>query len=424
MRALGLAVAGLLLVVAPSANAAVSAPIGSTPTTLYAHLLDVQDFPVNTQPPQFLFERSPGVALAAHTLSCLPDPPAGGNPFMDSHSWHGFSTPTYVDYDFMQDGRPRYNNQRGLAWDIPVDTSVPATLHWYLAQQSPLGGADTVPVPVPNVVVQATIREPDAISVDDSAYDTGPTLAQGRSAPAILAGEASQGVRHGMVDGQHVYSFTVPLAFDAARLPRATGYTVRVDAYIESDACAPGGGGLMPNGFVPFMDADHLPRVELTVQDPLRVQMLRPGFVNGTVLIEAEFASAWGAYDVDEGNITLEVVGPQGAVAHHQEYLIQRTVEWGHFLEPVRAAWTLPASDALPPGLYNVTLVIRNDQHTATAFAQAAFHIDPNVAYPAPEGGGRPAVAETTQAMPAPTPALLLALLLLGLAVRRRFGNR
>jgi hypothetical protein len=423
MRVLGLAVAGLLLVVAPSVDAAVSAPIGPTPTTLYFHLLDVQHFPINTQPPQMLFERGPAVGLATHTLSCLPNPPAGGTPFMDSHSWYGFSTPTYVEYDFMQEGRPRYNAWRGLSWDIPVDASAPATLHWYLAQESPLEGADAAPVPVPNVVVQATLREPDAISPDDSAYDTGPALAHGRSAPAILAGEASQGVRHAMVDGQHVYAFTVPLAFDSARLPRATGYTVRVDAYIESDACDPGTGGLMPTGFAPFMHPDHLPRIELTVQDPLRIEGLKPGFVNGTVLIEADFASAWGAYDVDEGNITLEVVGPQGTVAHRQEYLIQRTHEWGHFLEPVRAAWTLPDSDALPPGLYNVTLVIQNDQKTATAFAQAAFSLDPDVAYPAPEGGGRPRVSETTQAMPAPTPVLVLGLLLLGLAVRRRFGN-
>ncbi|MFA5944218.1 MAG: hypothetical protein WC876_07115 [Candidatus Thermoplasmatota archaeon] len=411
-----------LLATVPASDAqSVSAPVGSTPTTLYMHLLDVQDFPVNTQEPDPRFTNTPAIGLAANTLTCLPNPPTGGAPIQDFHTWHGYSTPTYVEYDFTQDGKPRTNPIRGLSWNVSLDAAVPPTLHWYLAVRSTPDGANPVPIPVANVVVEAAIRAPDAISLDDSGYETGPAIAAGRSAPALLAGDATQGAEHFIAAGTHVYGFTVPLAYQADSIPGTVGYTITIRAFIDTPACPVDNGGVMTGEVVPYADADHWPRIDLAARDVLRIESLAPRFDNGSVRIDAVFNSVWGSYDVDEDNVTVDIQGPDGPVAVQLETFVQRTHEWAHFTEPVRATWSLPDEGGLPSGLYRVTLTVNNDQKTATVAAYAAFQLDPNRAYPAQEGGLPPEPG--IQAMPSVASALLALGLLVAVASRRRVDH-
>ena len=406
-----------LLAAVPAIDAqSVSAPVGSTPTVLYMHLLNVQDFPVNTQEPDPRFTEVQAIGLATHTLSCLPAVPMV-NPG-DYHTWYGYSTPTYVEYDVTQDGHPRVNPARGLSWNVSLDDAVAPTLHWYLTVRSTPDGANPVPLPIANVVVEAMIRAPDAISVDDSGYETGPIIAAGRSAPALLAGDATQGAEHFMAGGAHVYGFTVPLSYESEFIPGATGYNLILRAFIDTPACPVEDGSLMAGQVVPFADAQHWPRIDLVARDVLRIEALAPRFDNGSLRIGATFNSAWGSYDVDEGNVTLGVEGPNGAVAVRLEEFIQRTHEWYHFTEPVQATWALADQEALPSGIYRVTLSVHNDQHTATAAAYAAFQLGPDRAYPAQEGGQPPNVGDA-QAMPSAAPALLAVALLVAVAGRR-----
>src|SRR5687767_13125078 len=101
----------LSLVAAPGATAqeiGINNPNVSTPTTLYFHLIDFQDFPINTQLPDDRFTSSEGIGLATHSLNCLPNPNdlagQGGAPFTDNTKYYGYSSPSYVEYNFEQDG--------------------------------------------------------------------------------------------------------------------------------------------------------------------------------------------------------------------------------------------------------------------------------------------------------------------------------
>jgi hypothetical protein len=384
----------LLLVVALVALPAASAQVGiSNPddgaVTLNVHFVGSQDFPINTQPMQFgEWSGEPGTGLATHSFTCVENPPAGASPFQQWHAFYGYSSPSYVEYDFMENGRPRTAHERQLGYNATLDAGVPPILHWFLTTQTglpPTGGVgtDVLPVPVPNVVVQATMRVGDSISPDDLGYDTGPVVAQGRSEPALLAADASEGVEHSMADGRHVYGFKVPMAIEQAAIGD-TGYFLRVDVFVDNPACAdPGGAGTaMPNLVANFADPDHRPSITTGVLHPLRIQSLEPRF-NGTLVeVTGTIQSVWGNYDVDEGNLTLSLEGPTGSLVLMPASIVQRTHEHNHHADPVEVTWVWNRTDA-PDGFYWLNLTAMNDQHTANATATAAVRLGPDEAFPA-----------------------------------------
>src|SRR5688500_14912669 len=108
VRAVAASIALALLLALPvSAKApGISNPDTPSPVTLYMHLIDIQDFPINTQRPAEGYTSSNGVGLLTSTTSCLPD--AGA--YDTSQAWHtayGYSSPSYVEYDIQQGGKPR-----------------------------------------------------------------------------------------------------------------------------------------------------------------------------------------------------------------------------------------------------------------------------------------------------------------------------
>src|SRR5688572_18809847 len=110
----------LSLAAAPGATAqeiGINNPNASTPTTLYFHLIDFQDFPINTQLPDDRFTSNEGIGLATHSTNCIDNPPAGGSPFTDNQKYYGYSSPSYVEYNFEQDGKPRTHPERGISYD-------------------------------------------------------------------------------------------------------------------------------------------------------------------------------------------------------------------------------------------------------------------------------------------------------------------
>lgn len=402
-----------LLVLVPLAGAQASVEPATVGTTLYFHLLDVQDMPINTQEPDPAFADAMAFGLGANTLTCLDPatgPASGGFTSQDYHVSHGYSSNSFVEYGSPSgDGRPRTHPERGLAYDIPLDRSVQPVLHWFLAEASPSGPADAQRAPLPDVTVRAEVRASDSVSVDDKAYDTGLLLMDGATRPVTASGgqvlgDGATQVTASQAGGRWVYDFAVPLRIQTDLLPRVSGFTVRIDTQVAGVPCA--GGKVMPATVEPFTDAAHRPRIELRHGEPLRAAEPVVASAAGQVTLRWNVTSAWGAYDVDAANASLRVYGP-AAVEPVLAATVQRTVEHGHLLEPVEWTWTLDAR-GLPDGRYTAVLEAPNLQRTATASAERVFYVHEGRVIP-----------ESPQQAPAP-PLAALAGLALAAVLRRR----
>jgi hypothetical protein len=403
---LAFAIAALFLGLAPAAQAqtpeiGIKNPNASTPTTLYMHLIDFQDFPINTQKPDDRYNDASGIGLATNTATCVPKPPAGtGNPFQAFHTYYGYSSPSYVEYNFEQDGKPRTHPERGISYDAQIDQSAPFYLYWYVQTSTgaPSGNLpsdpNNAPVVVPNMVVQATIRAGDAISVDDKAYNSGPELVAGKTHPATIgAGQqpvdpSSPGSPHPDVrlvsgappNGPYVYEFRVPMSVSTPVIPRATGYNLRIDMYMDVPTCNTSpDAAVMANNVWPWTSAQFRPRMETSIMDPIRLEYLHPQFVGDDLVIHTSMNSAWGNYDVNEQDpdgIQVSVTGPSPATSLAKAAIVQRTHEHYHHQEAVDITYVWPyKTDRAANGLYTVDVKFMNDQRTATAEGVAQFEI-------------------------------------------------
>jgi hypothetical protein len=293
MRGPGLLLTGLLLLSGAQAE----------PMVLYAHFWHpAHEFVLQPQEPAAGFVLDQSIGAATLTTSCLPETPVAGTA-RDFHTQYGVPSPVRAEYDGNGSTRsgPRFLPVGGLAADVGLDEA-PMVLHWYWidATLPPAPGA------APSVVVQATLRAGNTISTDDRAFNEGALLAHGRSPSALLAGPLTQGVEHGEVGGRTVYHFVVPMRAEADVLPRATGFNLRVDTFVESPAC--GEGRFMPNGVHLYSDASHRPRLEFG-QNPL-LSLEGPHVeANGTDLVLAlAVVDPWGADGL--AGVGVRVTGP------------------------------------------------------------------------------------------------------------------
>ncbi|HJQ93140.1 MAG TPA: hypothetical protein VJ874_02520, partial [Candidatus Thermoplasmatota archaeon] len=349
-----------------------AAPGTAAGTTLYLHLLDGQDMPASPQAPAEGFEANDQLGAATSSLACFPAVPTVG--FIDDyHTVYAYATPSLIDYG--RGGEPQAHPARGMLGEVPLDGASPV-LHWYWSTQV-VAGEGPAPTPVANVVVQATLRAGAAISVDDVAYNAGELLAEGRSEPATLAGDASTGVEHATVEGRHVYHFTIPLEVKAAAIPKE-GYNLRIDTYVLREGC-PGEGYLMPNVLAIHSSAAHRPRLELATVAPPRISSLVPRAENGTWVFDVRAHSPWGGLDV--GGVEVQVVGPTTpsglAVAPYHAQLHCHCDLFGAYGEgstDTRAVWDAAGDEALP-GDYRVIVTATNLQGTANVTADAWFTI-------------------------------------------------
>jgi hypothetical protein len=426
---------------AQAAQPGIRNPEVSTPTALYFHLPGVaMDFPINTQQPQDLDLMGASYGLAAASLGCAPSStPLDGVAHRGVSTYYGYSTAGPVEYGFTENGAPRVHPERQLAADVRLDPAAPLTVTWYTTTFAglPSSGSFSADPVLPNVVARATLRTGEAVGAGDGGYDSGAILAQGQTLPTtLLAGQAALGpdgqpnpqvsiTRQGAGEPT-VYGFAIPLELASATLPKDGGFSLRVDLFMSLPGCdgAAPAGGTMPNAVQPFSDAAHRPRLELSVLNPLRVDSLRPEFVDDLVVVHAAASSPWGSYDVDAAGMTLDVAGPRGQMARLDPVAtVQRTHEEGHHAEPVDATYVWPyRALGAPDGTYTFTFRARNLQGTAAATAVAATLVDtPRPPSACIDSCAAPPAGRAQRTLVAPVSGVVpLAAALLGLAARRR----
>ncbi len=367
-------------------------PYQSTPTTMWFHINGFQDFPINTQPPSDKYAETVSVGLATHS-GCVS---TGEQHFTDTshHTWYGYSSPSYVQYDVDENGKPRIHQERGISYDVEFDQATQPMFTWYLegTAKSPVGdgAADAAHPPIPNVIVRATVREGDDVSVGNSAFNTGEIIARGESLPATLAGGATQGNEHvtqEQVNGKWIYKFQFPLEFQKGEIDKRQSFNIRVDAFIENDFCgdpgAEGGDYTMADYVLVHTSSEYRPQLKWNIMNPLYIEALHPQFVGDDLVVHTASNSPWGSYDVqgDLGNeqpMSLEVTGPSPALSLEQVALVQHSLGHGvdeHF-KAVAATWIWDyQTDKAREGTYTVTFHIQNDQNSADAYAVATFNV-------------------------------------------------
>lgn len=390
MRSVLLLTAALLALAAP-------AQAESVPTALYAHVINIQDMPINTQEPAAAYEDSGRYGPFMMTLTCLRDEaPVGGLTSLPFSTARGYSSAALVEYGQAgEGGEPRTHPERGIAGDVRLDPAVRPVLVWYLAtamDASAEGASASAPAVVPQMQLRAMVRAGDAISIDDAAYDDGELLMQGTSPPATLVADrvvagpdGADGVTAlGQRGGLWVYEVRVPLDVAAGVIPRATGFNLRVDAYTSSPACDPDDGLLLPASVGGYTGPGARPRIELAALDPLTVEYAHSEWAGDDLVVLFGLRSAWGKYDLDLANLTFEVDGP-GQHAFHPAPPPESHLH-GSLRTPeaqVPFVWERAAREA-PPGHYDVTVTVQDRQHTATLVATAAFDVEPRQDAPAP----------------------------------------
>jgi len=356
---------------------AAAAPASAAGTTVYLHLIDgLQDMPMNPQPPPSGY--GVDLTVAGDSLGCVPNPPAV-RPFQEFHTFYGYATPRPLAYETALGARlqePRAEPVRGIVADVPLQGAT-MTLHWVW---STARAGVSNPTVLPNVVVRGVLRSNDAISVDDSAYNSGTVLAEGESAPATLAGDASTGVQHDTVGGRDVYDFTVPLQVKAGAIPAATGYNLRVDTYVLRDAC-PQGGYLMPNALTLHSSPAHRPRLEIGTVVAPRIAPVAAQHENGTVVFDVSALSPWGPVDV--ANVTASITGPSSAdtLDVTDPFVLDAGCHCGDAFGSAssefhdsRVVWDA-AADHAKPGAYTLHLALTNLQGTAKATQDVPFTV-------------------------------------------------
>lgn len=427
------------LLVAPPALAqdvGIDNPAAPTPTTLYFHLSAYQDFPINTQLPDDRFSQETSRGLTAPTTSCVPEEDGVTTQASKSfHTFYGFSTPGYVEYDFTEQqgttgqSGPRIHPERGLAGDVQLASDEPAHVYWYLKTQSTGGDRRTpedlenLPTLVPEASVRATIRTGDEVSIGAAAYNDGELIAQGTSEPVLLAPVESEHYLP-QEDGSHVYEFKVPLEFSRQEILEDEAYNVRVDVFLDVPPCDEDPDeSLMPSNVEVYTSPDLRPRLEWSIMNPLEILYIHPEPVGDELILHTGFNSPWGNYDVDEGpgGVEVAIEGPSPAQNVVRAAVVQRTHEHGYHFEPVDMTYVWPYQDEdAENGEYLITVTARNDQGTAQAVGKAIFNVGPNVGVDTDGNEVSHKTDDDSQGTPALGPVAALGLLGLAVALRRR----
>lgn len=380
---------------------------GPVVVPLYGHIYDLlQPVPMNTQP---MIDMDLARGFGSPSVT-------GAGPLATPNSLRFYSSPGLVEYNETEDGLPRHHPERGISFDVLLDTSQSIVGHWFMgvkaldAPQAGQTGGPEVGV-APGLTVRMTMRVGDDIGAD---LDAGPIIAQG---------QATLDPSRWPVNGEPV-EFVVDMGKPLVdRIPGDVSFNVKVEWF---NAETPDGAHQATQRDWILHTGERYPnRVDVTVLNPLAIYAVRPTPVgHDRITLHAEMNSPLGNYDVDTSTVELLVEGPTRPQGIGAPLIVQKSYEHNHHYEPVEATWVWDyrAENALP-GTYQVTVTVKNLQGTATATKSATFVI--------PESGraigysdtGAVVAAEEVgeeQETPGFTPLVAALSALLALALRRR----
>lgn len=410
---------GRLVVLIALLSCAPMATAGPTPVTLYAHLINVQDFPLNTQLPDAAYEENVSFGAGATQLTCLHETVGdvlGGVTSQSFYTYYGYVAPAVVEYAWAARGEtPRTHPVRGVTADVHLNESQPMSLVWYLSMSTAANVNDLLsqenhptPLPIPNVVIRATLRSGDAVSIDDRAYNDGLLLARGATDPVTLVADqvnpaSSQVKALGLVDGRWLYEFTLPLGIEVPSIRKTDGANLRVDVYMDNPQCDPDDGSIQTTVFMHSSDGRR-PRLEFAIDNPFEVTSTSAQWVKDDLVLTFEASSVWGLYDLNEETLELKVSGPSPG---NFERLVLPTYHHHPHSDPTpQLIWVWKNATQAPVGHYDVSLTGANLQQTATLEAHASFD----------KASGR-------QAVGSPAGFAVLALVAVALLKPRRLRN-
>lgn len=428
-------VVGMLAVPTVSAQDSLNNPNKSTPTTLYFHIFDTfNKFVINTQAMNVeTFE------VGGTNFPTLVDTPV--NQVMeaqyDFNTLYGTSTAGPVEYDFIENGRPRFHPERGIAADVNLDTSVQPVAYIYIEPRDILGcntNACDFPPELPNCLPDLTVRVTMRTGDDpgpDGNLDAGDLIMGGQktytvctAAGAPLGSAVALNGEYKEVDSAGIVEFAIPLDVAANKIPKKDAFNVRIDWWQGTAA-----GGVIQEdqfaeGFLRLAaDQDHLPRLEMNIMNPVYIEFIHPQVAAGTLLIHTGVNSPWGTYDINAEDVVVSVEGPSTPVVLNQ---VVATNEHVHGLHDKAAEITYLWSfrdEGAKDGDYTINLSVKNNAGTATATGSAGFTIKGKEAFGTDETGQiiEPTVTEKSKDTPGVGLLGMVGLLgALAVALRRR----
>ncbi|MES2154231.1 MAG: hypothetical protein V4510_03770 [bacterium] len=420
-------------------------PNKSTPTTLYFHIFDTFNaFPINTQVPQ----PDGFFKVGGTNFPTIDDKGQSGQANYDFNTIYGFATSGPVEYNFIENGQPRFHPERGIARDVVIDPKVTPYAYIYVDVRDFLG-TNSDPNLLPKFTVRLYVRDGNVIG-PDSNLDANPTIMQGiytaylwseKSAPPF--GESVQdpncnnpdepsGTCKVLWSPTGIIEYKIKLNFvkDPSKplITKADAYNVHLDWYQDPDGTHP---DQFSEGYMRLVSTNvYHPRIVMAINNPVYMEFIHPEVAAGILLIHTAENSPWGTYDIDVQNMTVEVTGPSTprelpvvvAQNSHVHNLHDKPAE-------VTYLWRFRADDATvegggaKEGDYKIHVTVQNRNHTATASGDASFHVDARSAYGVDEGG-RVVVNTITEegGKSSPGAGLLVIVVLVGgaIVIRRR----
>lgn len=432
-RALLAVLLGMLLVATP-AQAQLSNPNASTPTTLYFHIFDTfNPFPINTQPMNASFFEVGGTSFPTVSNTIVSQQVGD----YDFNTIRGFSTAGPVEYDFIENGRPRFHPERGIAADVQIDPAVQPVVYMYVdvrdlfsTEAEGLG----LPSALPSFTFRVAVRAGNGIG-DDAALDAGALIMSGQATAHVvdtqMAGQngpfagqtAPDGTPIFVPDEYGIVEFAIPMDIAQPVIPKADSFNVRIDWYQNPSGDA-GSEDQLASGWMRLAsDPAHLPRLEMAIMNPVYVEFIHPQVAAGILLIHTAVNSPWGTYDVGVGGMAVAIEGPS-APGELQRVVTQNAIVHGlhDSAAEVTYLWRF-RDEGARNGEYVIRVEVPNSAGTATAGGTAGFTIEGKQAFGVDEQGEviEPVQDKGSKDTPLP-PASWLAAIVVALAafLRRR----
>lgn len=419
-----------LLLVAP-AGAQIDNPRASTPTTLYYHIFDTfNNFVINTQPMDVSFFEVGGTSFPTVTGTAANE--VMGAQY-DFNTIYGTSTAGPVEYEFIENGKPRFHLERGIAADVQIDTSVQPVSYLYIDVRD-LTGQDEASNVLPQLTVRFTMRTGDQPGTQAD-YDGGDLIMHGQKTATVCADgttaaapaeeactQAVSGLHDVLLpDADGIVEFAVPMEVEMGTIPAGDAFNVRIDWWQEDPAGAVCGEDQCAEGYLRLAaDQDHLPRMEMSILNPVYIEFIHPQVAAGTLLIHAGVNSPWGTYDVAGDDIKLTIDGPSQPVDVQRVVAQNQHVHgFHHKAAEITYLWKF-RNEGAATGDYTITLEVPNAAGTATATGQAGFTVDGKRAYGVDDTGEVVPETKAEAVKESPGVGLLVLPVLAALVLRRR----